>query len=146
MNSPGNTRGVQLNKYTFTRQADPASAIDMINASGYYGTILGLDVVGAPLFGVENEDGALVACVVVIHNGPQAYLDYLCVALHHQNKGLAAYLLNEVRLVLVACGVRILHTCVSGENGASMKLLTQHDAKIGWPYVNGVIHLEENDG
>lgn len=121
----------------------------LITDCGYYGVLLEHDLAGVDIYGIRDElpwQHNLLACVVAVRQGAQAYLDYLVVRGDQRGKGTAAELLDGVRKELALQGVRVVHTCVSGENGAAAKLLMRHGARIGWPYINAVVELEEQDG
>lgn len=124
------------------RVEDVEQAARLVTECGYYGSVAPADLAGVPLYGIQ-EEGELLACVAVIAQGAQAYLDYLVVRQDVRNKGLAAELLDWVYQDLACQGVRMIHTCVSGENGAAAKLLIRFGAKIGWPYINGLVSIEE---
>lgn len=137
--------GVVLYKFVAIPCLD--DAVKLINSSGYYGKVEKGDLVGTEMFGMVHPDTwELISCVLIIRRGAQAYLDYLCVVDEVQGKGMAQELLKKTREFLVRQKVRVVHTCISGENGPATALLRKHKGKWGWPYVNGVIRLEEYNG
>ena len=118
---------------------------DLVNGSGYYSPVtpemlVNLDVYVAKI-GVE-----IVACAVSIRQGTHAYLDYLCVAFQHSGMGVSVHLLDFISQDMLAIGVRYVHACVNGTNSAAAKLSTRYHAKVGFPYLNVFIDLEESRG
>ena len=132
----------------FIRLKAAIQVIDLINSTGYYKKLSIEDIKGIDLYGLADEDEPgwpLVACAAIIRQGPQAYLDYLSVRLENRKQGLSVLLLERVRAKLKKQGVGILHACVSGENGAAIKLATKHKASIGFPFINVHVNLEAED-
>ena len=131
--------------YAFVRQVALSDATEMVNSVGYYGDVASADLAGTDLYGILYND-KLVACVMIIHKGAQAYLDYLCVHPDHRQGIVALKLLSGVKDDLRRHKVTCVHTCVRGTNVAAMKLLKFYEAEVGWPYMNGVIRLEDRNG
>jgi len=130
--------------YGFTDEVDTAQAAQLINDCGYYGRVEPADLAGTQLYGLLDWDKEeLVACMAVLRSGAQAYVDYLVVRQDRRAEGLATYLTKQVYQELERAKVRVIHTCVSGENAASASLLKRFGAKIGWPYISATIRLEE---
>lgn len=133
--------------YLFAKLNSVVTASRLISESGYYGWVEPDDLEGVDIYGmVEEITFDLIACVVIVRMGAQAYLDYLAVRQDKRGEGVAAELLAKTAVDLKKHGVRKVHTCVSGENGAAAKMLTKFGAKIGWPYINGLITLEDDHG
>lgn len=133
----------------FAKLSTIADAVALINECGYYAPVEHADLVGTDVYGMVRQHGRqmeLVACVVILRMGAQAYLDYLVVAGSMRNTGVATTLLEHVAQDLRKYKVRVVHLCISGENGASAKLLSKYGAKVGWPYINGTVRLEEDHG
>lgn len=114
--------------------------LSLLEASEYYADMSVQDIVGAQFYGAY-EDATLVACVMVIKGGPQAYLDYLCVHVLYQQSGVATALLSHVSLVLRMEKVRRLHASIRGTNALACKLASKFSVDVGWPYVNVAVNL-----
>jgi len=125
---------------------DYLKAAQLVTDCGYYGTVEPADLAGTELYALAENDEDLVACIMVIRSGAQAYVDYLVVRQDCRGQGLALLLTDCVAHVLYKQKVRLVHSCVSGENGASAKMLMKYGAKIGWPYINGLVRLEDSNG
>lgn len=132
--------------FLFCQWEDRVTAARLITDSGYYGIVEPGDLVGLELYALEDLDHELLACIAVIRAGVQAYVDYLVVRPDRRGQGGASYLMRQVAVTLQEQKVRIVHLCVSGENGASAKMLMRFGAKIGWPYINAVVRLEDDNG
>lgn len=124
----------------FIRMMAAQPIVDLINSTGYYhpleiGHLKGVDIYVLSDDQAGLKDWPLAACVAIVRQGSQAYLDYLSVGAEYQQIGLASMLLESTKKKLAKQGVKIIHACVSGENGAAMKLAAKHEAKIGFPYM-----------
>lgn len=131
----------------FYEDVDYVKATALINDCGYYGRIEPADLAGTRLYGIMRPDtDELIACVAVLVSGAQAYVDYLVVRQDCRGEGIATYLTRRVADALIDKKVRVIHTCVSGENAASASMLKRFGAKIGWPYISATIRLEVDHG
>ncbi len=131
----------------FRQLTNFAQAAELITDCGYYGTVEPADLAGVTLYGIVRPDtDELIACLAVLSAGAQAYVDYLVVRQDARHTGVATYLTSKVASQLQRQKVRVIHTCVSGENGASARMLMRFGAKIGWPYINAVVRLEDDNG
>jgi L-amino acid N-acyltransferase YncA len=124
---------------------DIQRAADIINESGYYPYVAAQDLGSVEVYGVKTG-GELVGCAMVIRQGSQAYLDYLCIQEKHYGQGYAVKLLDFIAQDMVAVGVRRVHACVNGTNEAAAKLSLRYHAKVGFPYLNVLVNLEEYHG
>ena len=120
-------------------------AVDIINDSLYYSPVSVEDFTDTSLYGVKDDD-ALVCCAMVLHQGHRAYLDYLCVKLHYRGRGISVQLLDFIAQDLQSLGVTKVHACVNGTNEAAAKLPLHYHAKVGFPYMNVLVNLEEYHG
>lgn len=136
-----------MSNIKFCRLLDHSQAATLITESGYYGEVPTRWLHGTEVYALtRSRNGEYpVACVVIVRTGAQAYLDYLCVDSDQREQGLAFELLEKVKIILQAQDVYVLHTCISGENAAAMKLLRHFGARIGFPFINGSIRLQEED-
>lgn len=132
--------------YSYGPWVDTHKAAELINDCGYYCAVEPTDLAGSEMYGMFTDDNELAACVLILRSGAQAYLDYLVVRQDLRGKDLARTLLDHTYNTLQRHKVRVVHTCVSGENAASSKLLMRFGAKIGFPYISGTIRLEEEHG
>lgn len=131
----------------FREDIDYTAATHLVNDCGYYGWVEPADLAGTKLYGIVRPDTEeLIACVAVMVSGAQAYVDYLSVRQDSRMEGVATYLLSRCAEELIQKKVRVVHTCVSGENAASANLLKRFGARIGWPYISATIKLEDDHG
>jgi len=124
---------------------DIQTAVDIINESGYYPCVSVIDFDDVDVYGVF-KDKSLVGCAMVIHQGHRAYLDYLCIKAQHAGLGYAVRLLDFIAQDMLALGVTKVHACVNGTNEAAAKLSSRYYAKVGFPYLNVLVNLEDCRG
>lgn len=128
-----------------TLLGDIQAAADIINESGYYPYISVMDLETVDVYGVKSG-GELVGCAVVLHQGCRGYLDYLCVQAQHYGRGYAIKLLDFIAQDMLSLGVTKVHACVNGTNEAAAKLSLRYHAKVGFPYLNVLVNLEDCRG
>jgi len=126
----------------FTKLSGSIDAAKLISANPFYLGVEPEDLAGTDIYGMVDDDLTLVACVVIVRMGAQAYMDYLCVRPEDEGKGLSVRMVNAVLDDLRKYKVRRITACVNGENGVAMKLAKHLGAKIGWPYVSVAKDLE----
>jgi len=120
-------------------------AVDIINDSGYYAPVTVFDLERVSMYGMKSA-GIIIACAMVIYMGDRGYLDYLCVKPQLQGQGYAVRLLDFIAQDMATLGVRRIHACVNGTNEVASKLALRYHAKVGFPYLNILVNLEENHG
>lgn len=126
------------------RKMEYVQASDLIDASGYYEYVAPQYLEGTTMYGLfAADDDTMIGCIMAVVQGPQAYIDYLVVHSLMQNEGHALQLVKYTRAALYDKGVRDIHACVKGDNGASLRVCSQLEPLIGFPYTKMTFKLEE---
>jgi len=118
----------------------------VIAESDYYPHVDRTDFEEVTCYGAYDDDGGLIAGVMLLMQGNHAYLDYLYVLPEYRNLGYGVKLLDAVRIVLAQHRIKYVYASINGANEVSGKLAARHRGKVGFPYMHVRIDLEEKHG
>ena len=127
-------------------KTDYIQASVLIERMDCYGNVPPELLQGTTMYGMTaNGETAIFACIMAVVQGPHAYIDYLSVHPLMRNEGHATRLTEFMVAALYAKGVRELHACVHGENGASLQVCAKQKPLRGFPYTKMTFKLEEGE-
>jgi hypothetical protein len=95
----------------------------IVSGSGYYPPISAHELGGAWI--IAEQEGNVVGCVWCFFSGPQAFVDYLCVAPHEGISKVAGQMLVVLERKLIASGVKYVRAVVKDGNSPAYRLTTR---------------------
>ena len=95
---------------------------------------------GQVVLGLE-EDGKLVACVLITDDTRKGWINRLAVDPDHRRRGLAARLIAEAEKELRARGLQVFGALVESENVESLSLFQREGYKT-----HDIVYVSKRDG
>jgi ribosomal protein S18 acetylase RimI-like enzyme len=95
---------------------------------------------GQVVLGLE-EDGRLVACVLITDDTRKGWINRLAVDPDYRRRGLAARLIAEAEKELRARGLYVFSALIESENGESLSLFQREGYKT-----HDIVYVSKRDG
>ncbi len=120
-------------RYRIATHKDHADIEDVIASTEYYPPV-DASLMDGTFIVAEDNEGAIVGCVWIMHYGRNSYLDYLSVCPKYQHSGLGVRLLVKVRETLKRRGVRYVRSAIHLSNTEALRLGPAFGAIMHGPY------------